>query len=163
MYCGHFLLEERALSEQQKCQVPVAWGEGERGGGAENRTNMFCRSALLWLRAATCRGTPSHFPSNLFHLLCLTNSRRKFLNNRPTIHLRLRAILTHFVVHLSLPTCTWIFETRGLRSFGPEDWRLLIYQEAQIRTDEATFRSNLLSPSSRKSERSEPITNNRYI
>jgi len=100
--------------------------------GAENRTNMFCRSALLWFRAGTCRGTPSHFPSNLFHLLCLTNSRRKFLNNRPTVYLRLRAVLTHFVVHLSLSTYTWVFETRGLRTFGTEDWRLQIYQVADV-------------------------------
>ena len=135
---------------------------GERGGGAENRTNMFCRSALLWLRAATCRGTPSHFPSNLFHLLCLTNSRRKFLNNRSTIHLRLRVILTHFVIHLSLFTYTWISDIRCLRSGGTEVGILLIYQVAQIRTIAPTFRSNLLLPTSGQSERSEPLTNNYY-
>lgn len=151
MYCGHFLLKQRALFEQQKCQVP-------EGGGTENRTNMFCRSALLWLRADTCRGTPSHFPSNLFHLLCLKNSRSKFLNNRPTMHLRLRAILTHFVVHLSLSNYTWIFETRGFRSGEAEDWRLMTYKVAQIRKEAPTFRSNLLPPSSGQSERSEPLT-----
>ena len=85
------------------------------GRGAENRTNMFCRSALLWLTAATCRGTERHFPSNLFHLLCLTNSRRKFLNNRPTTHLRLRAILTRFVVHLSLSTKLEVFKAVELK------------------------------------------------